>query len=812
MSIKKIGPDDIEVFTLKTHPHREYSSSSLGVTGSVNLFARASSIEKEVQKLSAFNDATANDCNIESMLNDIRMLEDTADISEQMKAYLTAVNRQSASARKAQQLDIIRFEPSVRFTKDTQRKNVVQNVLYPYYRHVYPTAQWAYTNYHTLNFFTASCVPSNTVLLYPNSASNASTTSASGSYTLSDAFSIEFYINPRYTTDKANDDFKAGTILHLSSSYAVSIVTSSNTTAGTDGFANKDIRGRPDKFKLLLQLSGGADVQPSLCTSTTDMAYFSDDNVLLLNNWHHVVIRWASDVNDKTGSFVVDGKQAGTFVFPSSTIAPLPVGTKGNPDVLCIGNFYEGTNIGTSAQALFFNQNIAVREGLVELIDDASETTNTPSVFAFRHPLNAEIHEVKIRNRYTTLYEISSSMVQGSALTDDVLFYLPPFFVKEAPNRKSYGSNDRGWAIGGVQQTPFFSIDGSTEDPFNVALSFGVGGRMLNLENFVRDFVTKNYARLLHLSGTEIGETVSNAESANSLLYDERTFYNSGSIRKRNVTILPNDNGKFTPYFSLLASGAIEGQPAPGSNHWNYTNDLGGLNFSLISLTDLIPTGTLFPGLIFEDGQFFEGIAGASPEDPGVQPGSVLTIFQRTRDNSSNEVVFFDISNMFYGNRIKPGSLVLTDASITGTNGQLSITLKDDGMGSIYRADCETAVATWNNIGNIFYDEGIIVIKTPEIPFFGKDQFNISFDGEQNTHVLRMNLLALPGEFNSSSNPSYVPVSASFLAHETDAEFVYITGLNVHDENLNVVMKTRLAQPVMKRNSDRLCFRVKLDF
>lgn len=812
MSIKRIGPDDMEVFTLQTNPRREFISSSQGVTGNVELFPRASSYEKEVQKLSAFTESTFNDKDLQNMLSDIKQLT-SSDISSQMSAYMLAVNEQSISARKQQELEIVRFEPSFRYTKDTQRKNVIKNVLYPYYRHTYPAAQWAYTNYHSLNFFTASSVPSDSVILYPNSASAFSDSAISGAYVLDNEFTIQFYINPRYTTDVSLGSFKAGTIVHLSSSYAVSLITGSS----------KDETNRPDAFRLVLQVSGGADRRPSTAgTDSSDLFFISDDNSLRLNHWHHVAIRWANYANDHTGSFIIDKRQAGTFVIPYETIAPEPFVARGNPDVLCVGNFYEGNNIGSNALALFFNQNIAQREGLVQLIDDGDSATNTPDTFMFDHPLNAEIHELKIFKKYRSIQEISSDAGGGSTSTKDLAFYLPPFFTKESPNRKPYGTNGNGWIIGGVMQTPFFSIAGSTEDPFNVALSFGVGGRMLNLENFVRDFITGNYPRLLHLSASEIGETVDVAHSANDLLYDVGTNYNSGSVRKRNVTILPNDNGKFLPDYGILVSGGLDNFPESGSNHWNYTNDLGGLDLSIISLTDLVSTGALFKGLVFESGAFFNGLAGASPEDPGVDPGSVLTILQRTRDNSSNEVVFFDVSNMFYGNRLLPGSLVMTDTAITGTDGKVKIKLKDNGYGSLYRADARTEHATWNNVGDVFYNEGIIVVKSPSVPFFGAEQFSMEFQGEQNIHILRINVLALPGEFNSSSNPTFPdvlyrdgrfgPPSASNLAHETDGQFVYITGLNFHDENLNVVMKTRLAQPVMKRNSDRLLIKVKMDF
>lgn len=810
MAIHRVGPDDIENFTLQLNPQRTFISSSAGITGSVPLFARSSPAEKDPVKTSLFNETTHDENDIQNILEDTKRfahsslaLSTNVNIYNRMIAYLSGVNATARSARKQTTLDIIRFEPSFAYTSDTQRKNVVRNVLYPYYRHTYPGASWAYTNYNTLNFFTASSVPSNTVLLYPNSSSVQSSTSTSGCYVLDDAFTFEFYINPRYTTDGPFDSFRAGTLFHLSSSYAVSIITGSS----------RDQYGLPDGYRILLQLSGGADIAPSSATSSTQRTFMSNDNALRRNHWHHVGVRWSARINSGTGSFIVDAANAGDFIFPSSSIRSAVFTSSSNPSVLCVGNFYEGNNAGSNSTSLFFNQNISRREGLSQLVNDGDITTNTPSSFTFRHPLNAEVHELKIHPRFLSINELSASMTAGPTETGSMLFYVPPFFTRESPNRSPYGSNALGQLIGGVMQTPFQSITGSTVDPFNVALSFGIGARLMNLENFTRDFATKNYPRLLHLSASEIGTTVSTALSANSLLYDEQTNFFSGSIRKRNLTILPNDNGRFYPNFGLLGSGTLDMNPASGSNHDRYTNDLGNLDLSIISLSDMVPTGSLYTGLgNIQSGAIFSGIAGASPESIGVAPGEVLTIFQRTRDPSSNEVVFFDISNLFYGLRIIPGSLSVRDISLSGSNGKLSVVVKDNGFGGLYRADCATQHATWNNVGDIFYNEGIAVIKNPSLIFFGKDYFRVDMTGEQNVHIMRINTLARAGEINSSSNPTFEMLSASLLAHETDAKFVYIDTINFHDDNLNVVMKTKLAQPIIKRVSDRYMFKTRYDF
>jgi hypothetical protein len=793
MSLIKITEDDVETFTIVTNPKKTYSSSSIdGASGEISLFARRSSIEKEARPLLQTGVQVFNEESIESLrLKIVEKAKNSTNVSSEVNYYIAGVNSELSSSKKHKKLNIFRFEPSFEFTDDTLKKRAVQE-LYPYYRNQYPDAHWAYTNYHCINFFTASGVPGDSVLLYPNSSSVPSLSSVSGSYSLADAFTFEFYINPRYTTDGPTNDFKAGTIFHLSSSYAISLVSGSS----------KDSKGFVDKYKILLQLSHSADISPSLAAAGSyprDLIFETNDNVLKRNNWHHVAIRWGtSKINQGSGSFFVDGVEAGTFVVPSASIAPAPYSLpKANPDVLCIGNFYEGINTGSAAQSIFFNNEPSVRDGLVNLAPGFNQ--HQPSQFSFSHPLNAEVHDLRIYNSFRLISNIDYDRTNGPSSLSGLVFYLGPFFTRESPTRTVLNQQ------GGVLQTPFFGIDGTTDDPFNVAMSFGVGGHYMNLENFLRDLATNNYPRQYQLTGSQILDTISPVAANESL-------YLTGSVKKRNVTILPCDNGLFIPNFDLLKSGTILNVPSNGSVMDKFVNDLGHLDLTLISLKNLVSTSSLRPGLVPQSGSMFDAIAGATPEDPGVDPGEVLTIYQRTRDNSSNEVSFFEISNIFFGNRIKPESFKITDSKISGSGDKVSIALRDNGYGNLYRADSLTEHAKWNSVGNIFYNEGIAVVKSPNIPFFGKEQFSMEFEGEQTIHVLMLSAEASAGLVNSSSHPNFIPVSASLNVNESDTSFVYITNIDWLDDNLNVVMKTNLAQPIKKRNSDKLLVKAKMDW
>ena len=154
----------------------------------------------------------------------------------------------------------------------------------------------------------------------------------------------------------------------------------------------------------------------------------------------------------------------------------------------------------------------------------------------------------------------------------------------------------------------------------------------------------------------------------------------------------------------------------------------------------MVSTASLPEGLIDitseTRGTILNELEGAAPEELGVAPGNILTVLNRTRDSSSNEVVFFDTSNLFYGNKIRPESFSIEDPNLSGSGGPVKMKLKDNGQGGLYRADCEGPHAKWNAVGSLIYEEGIAVIKSPNIPFFGKDEWKVEFEGEHNIHCL----------------------------------------------------------------------------
>ena len=828
MSVLKIGPENFETITIQASPKVFFKSGSAGITGSAPLFSRKSDSIKETSPLAVLSKSFFSEGTLRQEFQAYR--EDAAaavadggskDFSSAAENFLNKIADASKAPSQDIESKIIRFEPSFTYTTDTTAKTMITNVLMPTYLTRYPTSQFAYTNYHSLNFFTSSKTPANAVLLYPNSASVAHSTSISGSYVVHDAFTFEFFVKPKCLFSRA-EEYKPGTVLHLSSTYAVSIVSGSS----------KDGNGVADAFRLQLQLSHSADVAPRVAAPgnyPNDLIFLSEDNTLQKDSWHHVAIRWSANADGRKGAFYVDNEEKGTFTIPSASIAPdaLP----NNPAALAVGNYYEGSNSGDNRQVQFFTSQSAGREGLVVM--NASSVADNPTKFEFTHPLVAEVHELRIFDIFRPGKKIKEGSEKGISLDEQGLkFYLPPFFTTKSPTRKQLAE------FGGVLQTPFLGVSGSTKDPFNISLSFGVGGHYLNLENFTQDFASKNFPRAMELTGAQV--TVTTIErSCNEFLY------RTGSVRYRNLIMMPCDNGNFMPNFGLVRDIETAGTASvptrivkSGSAFYRYRNDLDEIDFSLINLRDLLPSASFKNFFtkyvpVDENGQeqqryvdglkagdfalqvgagFESQIMGASPESMGIDPGEVLTIFQRTRDDSSNEVVFFDVSNLFYGNRIKPGTLKITDTNATGSGGDIQITLRDDGYGNLYRSNTVSKPATWNSVEIVFYDEGIVMIKSPNIPLFGKDDVEVEFRGENEVHVSKLDVVAPAGMINSSSAPSFKVMSSSNSANNQDSRFVAITGINFHDDNLNVIMRSKFAQPVIKRSSDKILFRTKIDF
>jgi len=570
-------------------------------------------------------------------------------------------------------------------------------------------------------------------------------------------FTHDFYINPRYTTLKQGDEFDAGTLMFMSSSYAISLVTGSS----------RDNNGRPDGYRLMVQLTGSVDVSPS----TVDLAatngsrafpqdhiFVTSDNSLTRNHWHHVAVRWGGqEYNNYTGSIYIDNVLDTQFVVASASIS-----SSVEPNCLFVGARYEGNNVGVNSTDRFFNSVNQTRNGVPQVLS----FTGNPSSFTLTNKLNAEFHDLKIFNTFRSTDQVYSSSINGigSTTEDGLKFYLPPFFVKESPHRQ-------------ILVEPFaLKNDAVTNYPFEVTQSMGLRSRMISIENYLRDFSTGKYPLPFALTGSTQSTTVLETEMGS-------IFYNQKEFRARNLLVLPNDNGQFRPAFSLLVSGTDD-YTQESSPESRFRNDFNSRDLSKITLRNVIEVSAQarYNSAVSNRDDLFEADFAYSPVDIFItddtdkleenatayesvvrqsqrplnglpipyadrpdaytadNPGRAYTAdnvnaegvlfdaFSRgmiptrvkelnTLPNSpsgpylpvpfllgefdSHEMCFFNIPNLYYGDRIEPGSITLKDPSISGSLGRVSITLKDT-KGALYRADSVTPHAKWNDVGDVF--------------------------------------------------------------------------------------------------------------
>ena len=156
MSIIKLGRDNFERFSVIARPRRTFSSSSSGVTGSVPVFARSSTIEKDIDK-PVFADSPLTTDDPETVRQSIIGLSGSGNILAGMESYMFGVNALTVSAAKGKKVESLRFETPFTLNSDFLRKSNIRQILFPYYRVKNSFAHWSFTNYQCLNFFTFFC-------------------------------------------------------------------------------------------------------------------------------------------------------------------------------------------------------------------------------------------------------------------------------------------------------------------------------------------------------------------------------------------------------------------------------------------------------------------------------------------------------------------------------------------------------------------------------------------------------------------------------------------------------------------------------
>ena len=199
--------------------------------------------------------------------------------------------------------------------------------------------------------------------------------------------------------------------------------------------------------------------------------------------------------------------------------------------------------------------------------------------------------------------------------------------------------------------------------------------------------------------------------------------------------------------------------------------------------------------------------------DPDYTPnftGSVSTRFR-----------VITIPEIYYDNSILTGSLTASDVDADGS----TRTLYDNGRGGVFSGSLSGTI-----VGNIFYNEGLIVLKgqglnteSPNSDFGEASSTNfmwrVQFKGVHKIPVKIFRCHAPAGQLNASTNPTFFKVlTGSNVSYRNQKQLVlsqsltYITTVGLYNEDYELVGLAKLAQPIKKELSKNYLFKIRMDF
>ena len=192
------------------------------------------------------------------------------------------------------------------------------------------------------------------------------------------------------------------------------------------------------------------------------------------------------------------------------------------------------------------------------------------------------------------------------------------------------------------------------------------------------------------------------------------------------------------------------------------------------------------------------------------------------------------IPSMFYGREIASGSVLFSVNSFSGSAyspGSGTLFWKDDGYGRLWEVPSTASdwTAGTHVVGNIFYNEGLIVLTHPSatwhqqflsgaiatVPWNVNIQFNGSYHIKSMIALCRMS----PGDVNASNNPTYFYTDETgkrWARNTVDSKgnveaVTYVTAIGLYNEERQLVAVAKIAQPIRKREKDDIDIKLRMD-
>ena len=740
------------------------------------------------------------------------------------------------------------------FSSGSMALALAERILEPYYRPRNSAIGSKFVNFNCLSFFEPTSLKP--ALIYDAYAETNNNNTLEYLYDWGDGdFSIEFWI-------KLRDTQNTGTIIHYPGFFSVSVLSGSETNE--KGFATN--YGLGVAYGSLRTISD-PDIPYNLnfgTDSQTEQSQYS----LVKDVWQHCAITFKSSTGDMT--IYIDGKMNKKSKLASNptknlTYSGLVLGSywKGNAaDIQSITNDTIQGLSGNSGNA----EDVSADDFVCQLNADIHEVRYWTKVLSTK-----EINGY-LKTTYTGSYSDHRDRnlkfyVPGLYDVDYRFLYthlIKPRF-KDIKSQTSFAPDGFKYNYGNTGANSDFGyrgVSGSIQSQFNTLADIfnarpGVFKKLhsapyntnhanignfanVNIQSFLKDFANINFPHCLHLS-----ESLGDKSATNPRPYTEEyapiyatghaltsSFNDTLGHQARNCFILPCDNGDFRADYKTLYH-PTGSKYLSNSGFYINTKNIG-------DVADLYDTGLFFIDDVFaERGSFISPAEGASstqggdtryntgvdlfsvidedPTDTDIPDFKIPSTSDETFSNIFDESDFpgplttvITVPQLYYGRRIKPGSLKLS--SYLYNDNQARIELRDNGYGVLYRHQSSGSIADWNKVGDVYYGEGLVYIRHPSLYAFSDSNMEIEFKSESEINVFEASIPCQSAQFNSSSNPNYNKLKPSANDNETADEFVYVSTIYLHDDNLNVIGKAKLAQPVIKRPENKYLFRVKLDY
>lgn len=632
-----------------------------------------------------------------------------------------------------------------------------------------------------------------------------------GEYTIdwqTEEVTFEFWIKP------CKEQVDVGTIVSLRDNFALCLIPD-NTT---------EKNGIYEVFKLGVYAQGQvtSGTTPSLSDTTTAAGgggIYVTSGLLRLDTWHHVVVRYGSLFNNGLLNVYVDsvsvtgGNVDGLYNLSQSRtdgFFDTGVASTGGTTLL-VGGW---PSITTDAQLwgdYASNQGVTSPLSHNQSLGEAVEAQKT---------LKSELKELRIWSETKTEQELLANKLRSLTVIEDMRFYLPLFFdpsnetpqwkrLAFLPSKRNPKNKDEYYEEGRVVPLSENNVQYNPVQ-FCTNSAYIVGMPFVNVHSHLKDYANNAYPVILgHGQYNDTSVSSSYPTISDDTIGDDRLNYfinhwpELGWLRSINSMIIPCDCEAFDPRYDLV-----------GDNAHTYLDK----EYLQLNGAGVGSTSNRYEIQDFYDDEIFaiqDTIVAIDPSQKTFRGKTenygtrALVSEGKLEDNDflSPLSTVIAVPQIYYGNRIRPESI------------ELKFTLNEDGKeitivdfeGSLYRKD-PTQAFIKSKVGHVDYGNGILCIFSPLLTSLGLDNFDLKFKGEKNMHVMQLDIPCSAGVANKSQHPTFKKLKASANANESDGSLTYISSIYLHDENLNVIGKVNLAQPMQKREEDSFIFRVKVDF